>query len=153
MKKNYIVDLFINSFRIINPIIDTKINDNGMIEIIAEVGTARIQIVDSTGSISADGELIIRRLGTDSDEILVRNWNGSDVSVMLPNGRYLAILESDSIQGEIEFEMFGDEKDVIIVVDSMYGMSTSLWIFTLATIITIEIVVIYSIWKKNIKGI
>ena len=49
--------------------------------------------------------------------------------------------------------MFGDEKDVIIVVDSMYGMSTSLWIFTLATIITIEIVVIYSIWKKNIKGI
>ena len=124
-----------------------------MIEIIAEVGTARIQIVDSTGSISADGELIIRRLGTDSDEILVRNWNGSDVSVMLPNGRYLAILESDSIQGEIEFEMFGDEKDVIIVVDSMYGMSTSLWIFTLATIITIEIVVIYSIWKKNIKGI
>ena len=136
-----------------NPIIDTKINDNGMIEIVAEVGTARIQIVDSTGSISADGELIIRRLGTDSDEILVRNWNGSDVSVMLPNGRYLAILESDSIQGEIEFEMFGDEKDVIIVVDSMYGMSTSLWIFTLATIITIEIVVIYSIWKKNIKGI
>mgnify|MGYP003323379017 FL=1 len=73
------------------------------------------------------------------------------VSIMLPEGRYSAILESENIQGETEFEIFGDEKDVLIVVDSVYGMSTNIWIFALATIITIEIIIIYSIWKKNIS--
>ena len=84
---------------------------------------------------------------------MIIEWNGSDVRMILPEGRYLARLESENIQGETEFEIFTDEKEVLILVDSMYGMSTNIWIFTLSTIITIEIVIIYTIWKKNIKGI
>nr|AIF20612.1 hypothetical protein [uncultured marine thaumarchaeote KM3_90_H07] len=148
---NFNTELFINSFRVFDQIIDTRMNEDGIIEILTDIGMARIQVIDSTGSISGNGEIIIRKLDTNNDEFLVTAWNGSDVSIMLPEGRYSAILESENIQGETEFEIFGDEKDVLIVVDSVYGMSTNIWIFALATIITIEIIIIYSIWKKNIK--
>ena len=145
--------LFINSFSIFDSILDSRINEDGIIEIIANVGMARIQVIDSTGSISGNGEIVIRKLDSDTEEFLITEWNGSDVKMILPEGRYLARLESENIQGETEFEIFTDEKDVLILVDSMYGMSTNIWIFTLSTIITIEIVIIYTIWKKNIKGI
>ena len=148
---NFNTELFINSFRVFDQIIDTRMNEDGIIEILTDIGMARIQVIDSTGSISGNGEIIIRKLDTNNDEFLVTAWNGSDVSIMLPEGRYSAILESENIQGETEFEIFGDEKDVLIVVDSVYGMSTNIWIFALATIITIEIIIIYSIWKKNIS--
>ena len=148
---NFNTELFINSFRVFDQIIDTRMNQDGIIEILTDIGMARIQVIDSTGSISGNGEIIIRKLDTNNDEFLVTAWNGSDVSIMLPEGRYSAILESENIQGETEFEIFGDEKDVLIVVDSVYGMSTNIWIFALATIITIEIIIIYSIWKKNIS--
>ena len=128
-------------------------NEDGTIEIIANVGIARIQVIDSTGSISGNGEIVIRKLGSDMEEFLITEWNGSDVKIILPEGRYLARLESENIQGETEFEISMDEKEVLIIVDSMYGMSTNIWIFILSTIITIEIVIIYTIWKKNIKGI
>jgi len=131
----------------------TIVNEDGTIEIIANVGIARIQVIDSTGSISGNGEIVIRKLDSDTEEFLITEWNGSDVRMRLPEGRYLARLESENIQGETEFEIFTDEKEVLILVDSMYGMSTNIWIFTLSTIITIEIVIIYTIWKKNIKGI
>ena len=145
--------LFINSFSIFDSILDSRINEDGIIEIIANVGMARIQVIDSTGSISGNGEIVIRKLDSDTEEFLITEWNGSDVKMILPEGRYLARLESENIQGETEFEIFTDEKDVLILVDSMYGMSTNIWIFILSTIITIEIVIIYTIWKKNIKGI
>ena len=145
--------LFINSFSIFDSILDSRMNEDGIIEIIANVGMARIQIIDSTGSISGNGEIVIRKLDSDTGEFLIIEWNGSDVRTILPEGRYLARLESENIQGETEFEIFTDEKEVLILVDSMYGMSTNIWIFTLSTIITIEIVIIYTIWKKNIKGI
>ena len=145
--------LFINSFSIFDSILDSRMNEDGIIEIIANVGMARIQIIDSTGSISGNGEIVIRKLDSDTEEFLITEWNGSDVKMILPEGRYLARLESENIQGETEFEIFTDEKEVSILVDSMYGMSTNIWIFTLSTIITIEIVIIYTIWKKNIKGI
>ena len=145
--------LFINSFSIFDSILDSRINEDGIIEIIANVGIARIQVIDSTGSISGNGEIVIRKLDSDTEEFLITEWNGSDVKMILPEGRYLARLESENIQGETEFEIFTDEKDVLILVDSMYGMSTNIWIFILSTIITIEIVIIYTIWKKNIKGI
>ena len=145
--------LFINSFSIFDSILDSRMNEDGIIEIIANVGMARIQIIDSTGSISGNGEIVIRKLDSDTEEFLITEWNGSDVKMILPEGRYLARLESENIQGETEFEIFTDEKEVLILVDSMYGMSTNIWIFTLSTIITIEIVIIYTIWKKNIKGI
>ena len=148
---NFNTELFINSFRVFDQIIDTRMNQDGIIEILTDIGMARIQVIDSTGSISGNGEIIIRKLDTNNDEFLVTAWNGSDVSIMLPEGRYSAILESENIQGETEFEIFGDEKEVLIVVDSVYGMSTNIWIFALATIITIEIIIIYSIWKKNIS--
>ena len=145
--------LFINSFSIFDSILDSRINEDGIIEIIANVGMARIQVIDSTGSISGNGEIVIRKLDSDTEEFLITEWNGSDVKMILPEGRYLARLESENIQGETEFEIFTDEKEVSILVDSMYGMSTNIWIFILSTIITIEIVIIYTIWKKNIKGI
>ena len=148
---NFNTELFINSFRVFDQIIDTRMNQDGIIEILTDIGMARIQVIDSTGSISGNGEIIIRKLDTNNDEFLVTAWNGSDVNIMLPEGRYSAILESENIQGETEFEIFGDEKEVLIVVDSVYGMSTNIWIFALATIITIEIIIIYSIWKKNIS--
>ena len=148
---NFNTELFINSFRVFDQIIDTRMNEDGIIEILTDIGMARIQVIDSTGSISGNGEIIIKKLDTNNDEFLVTAWNGSDVNIMLPEGRYSAILESENIQGETEFEIFGDEKDVLIVVDSVYGMSTNIWIFALATIITIEIIIIYSIWKKNIS--
>ena len=149
---NLNTQLFVNSFRVFDQIIDTRMNEDGIIEILTDIGMARIQVIDSTGSISGNGEIIIRKLDANNDEFLIKAWNSSDVSVILPEGRYLAILESENIQGETEFEIFGDEKDVLIVVDSIYGMSTNIWIFALATIITIEIIIIYSIWKKNIKS-
>jgi len=145
--------LFINSFSTFDSILDSRMNEDGIIEIIANVGIARIQVIDSTGSISGNGEIVIRKLDSDTEEFLIIEWNGSDVRMILPEGRYLARLESENIQGETEFEIFTDEKEVLILVDSMYGMSTNIWIFTLSTIITIEIVIIYTIWKKNIKGI
>ena len=145
--------LFINSFSTFDSILDSRMNEDGIIEIIANVGIARIQVIDSTGSISGNGEIVIRKLDSDTEEFLITEWNGSDVRMILPEGRYLARLESENIQGETEFEIFTDEKEVSILVDSMYGMSTNIWIFTLSTIITIEIVIIYTIWKKNIKGI
>ena len=145
--------LFINSFSTFDSILDIRMNEDGIIEIIANVGIARIQVIDSTGSISGNGEIVIRKLDSDTEEFLITEWNGSDVKMILPEGRYLARLESENIQGETEFEIFTDEKEVSILVDSMYGMSTNIWIFTLSTIITIEIVIIYTIWKKNIKGI
>ena len=145
--------LFINSFSTFDSILDSRMNEDGIIEIIANVGIARIQVIDSTGSISGNGEIVIRKLDSDTEEFLITEWNGSDVRMILPEGRYLARLESENIQGETEFEIFTDEKEVLILVDSMYGMSTNIWIFTLSTIITIEIVIIYTIWKKNIKGI
>ena len=145
--------LFINSFSTFDSILDSRMNEDGIIEIIANVGIARIQVIDSTGSISGNGEIVIRKLDSDTEEFLITEWNGSDVKMILPEGRYLARLESENIQGETEFEIFTDEKEVLILVDSMYGMSTNIWIFTLSTIITIEIVIIYTIWKKNIKGI
>ena len=145
--------LFINSFSILDSILDSRMNEDGTIEIIANVGIARIQVIDSTGSISGNGEIVIRKLGSDMEEFLITEWNGSDVKIILPEGRYLARLESENIQGETEFEISMDEKEVLIIVDSMYGMSTNIWIFILSTIITIEIVIIYTIWKKNIKGI
>jgi len=145
--------LFINSFSTFDSILDSRMNEDGIIEIIANVGIARIQVIDSTGSISGNGEIVIRKLDSDTEEFLITEWNGSDVKMILPEGRYLARLESENIQGETEFEIFTDEKEVSILVDSMYGMSTNIWIFTLSTIITIEIVIIYTIWKKNIKGI
>ncbi|NSL76635.1 MAG: hypothetical protein HS049_03425 [Thaumarchaeota archaeon] len=145
--------LFINSFSAFDSILDSRMNEDGIIEIIANVGIARIQVIDSTGSISGNGEIVIRKLDSDTEEFLITEWNGSDVRMILPEGRYLARLESENIQGETEFEIFTDEKEVLILVDSMYGMSTNIWIFTLSTIITIEIVIIYTIWKKNIKGI
>ena len=145
--------LFINSFSIFDSILDSRMNEDGIIEIIANVGIARIQVIDSTGSISGNGEIVIRKLDSDTEEFLITEWNGSDVRMRLPEGRYLARLESENIQGETEFEIFTDEKEVLILVDSMYGMSTNIWIFILSTIITIEIVIIYTIWKKNIKGI
>ena len=145
--------LFINSFSTFDSILDSRMNEDGIIEIIANVGIARIQVIDSTGSISGNGEIVIRKLDSDTEEFLITEWNGSDVRIILPEGRYLARLESENIQGETEFEIFTDEKEVLILVDSMYGMSTNIWIFTLSTIITIEIVIIYTIWKKNIKGI
>ena len=145
--------LFINSFNTFDSILDSRMNEDGIIEIIANVGIARIQVIDSTGSISGNGEIVIRKLDSDTEEFLITEWNGSDVRMILPEGRYLARLESENIQGETEFEIFTDEKEVSILVDSMYGMSTNIWIFTLSTIITIEIVIIYTIWKKNIKGI
>ena len=145
--------LFINSFSTFDSILDSRMNEDGIIEIIANVGIARIQVIDSTGSISGNGEIVIRKLGSDMEEFLITEWNGSDVRMRLPEGRYLARLESENIQGETEFEIFTDEKEVLILVDSMYGMSTNIWIFILSTIITIEIVIIYTIWKKNIKGI
>jgi len=145
--------LFINSFSTFDSILDSRMNEDGIIEIIANVGIARIQVIDSTGSISGNGEIVIRKLDSDTEEFLITEWNGSDVRIILPEGRYLARLESENIQGETEFEIFTDEKEVSILVDSMYGMSTNIWIFTLSTIITIEIVIIYTIWKKNIKGI
>jgi len=145
--------LFINSFSAFDSILDSRMNEDGIIEIIANVGIARIQVIDSTGSISGNGEIVIRKLDSDTEEFLITEWNGSDVRMRLPEGRYLARLESENIQGETEFEIFTDEKEVLILVDSMYGMSTNIWIFTLSTIITIEIVIIYTIWKKNIKGI
>ena len=120
---NFNTELFINSFRVFDQIIDTRMNEDGIIEILTDIGMARIQVIDSTGSISGNGEIIIRKLDTNNDEFLVTAWNGSDVSIMLPEGRYSAILESENIQGETEFEIFGDEKDVLIVVDSVYGMS------------------------------
>ena len=145
--------LFINSFSTFDSILDSRMNEDGIIEIIANVGIARIQVIDSTGSISGNGEIVIRKLDSDTEEFLITEWNGSDVRMRLPEGRYLARLESENIQGETEFEIFTDEKEVLILVDSMYGMSTNIWIFILSTIITIEIVIIYTIWKKNIKGI
>ena len=145
--------LFINSFSTFDSILDSRMNEDGIIEIIANVGIARIQVIDSTGSISGNGEIVIRKLDSDTEEFLITEWNGSDVRMRLPEGRYLARLESENIQGETEFEIFTDEKEVSILVDSMYGMSTNIWIFILSTIITIEIVIIYTIWKKNIKGI
>ena len=145
--------LFINSFSIFDSILDSRMNEDGVIEIIANVGIAKIQIIDSTGSISGNGEIVIRKLDSDTGEFLITEWNGDDVRMILPEGRYLARLESENIQGEAEFEIFTDEKEVLILVDSMYGMSTNIWIFILSTIITIEIVIIYTIWKKNIKGI
>ena len=145
--------LFINSFSTFDSILDSRMNEDGIIEIIANVGIARIQVIDSTGSISGNGEIVIRKLDSDTEEFLITEWNGSDVRMILPEGRYLARLESENIQGETEFEIFTDEKEVLILVDSMYGMSTNIWIFILSTIITIEIVIIYTIWKKNIKGI
>ena len=145
--------LFINSFSTFDSILDSRMNEDGIIEIIANVGIARIQVIDSTGSISGNGEIVIRKVDSDTEEFLITEWNGSDVRMILPEGRYLARLESENIQGETEFEIFTDEKEVLILVDSMYGMSTNIWIFTLSTIITIEIVIIYTIWKKNIKGI
>ena len=145
--------LFINSFSAFDSILDSRMNEDGIIEIIANVGIARIQVIDSTGSISGNGEIVIRKLDSDMEEFLITEWNGSDVRMILPEGRYLARLESENIQGETEFEIFTDEKEVLILVDSMYGMSTNIWIFILSTIITIEIVIIYTIWKKNIKGI
>ena len=145
--------LFINSFSTFDSILDSRMNEDGIIEIIANVGMARIQVIDSTGSISGNGEIVIRKLDSDTEEFLITEWNGSDVRMRLPEGRYLARLESENIQGETEFEIFTDEKEVLILVDSMYGMSTNIWIFILSTIITIEIVIIYTIWKKNIKGI
>ena len=145
--------LFINSFSILDSILDSRMNEDGTIEIIANVGIARIQVIDSTGSISGNGEIVIRKLGSDMEEFLITEWNGSDVKIILPEGRYLARLESENIQGETEFEISMDDKEVLIIVDSMYGMSTNIWIFILSTIITIEIVIIYTIWKKNIKGI
>ena len=145
--------LFINSFSAFDSILDSRMNEDGIIEIIANVGIARIQVIDSTGSISGNGEIVIRKLDSDTEEFLITEWNGSDVRMRLPEGRYLARLESENIQGETEFEIFTDEKEVLILVDSMYGMSTNIWIFILSTIITIEIVIIYTIWKKNIKGI
>ena len=145
--------LFINSFSTFDSILGSRMNEDGIIEIIANVGIARIQVIDSTGSISGNGEIVIRKLDLDTEEFLITEWNGSDVRMILPEGRYLARLESENIQGETEFEIFTDEKEVSILVDSMYGMSTNIWIFTLSTIITIEIVIIYTIWKKNIKGI
>ena len=84
-------------------------NEDGIIEILTDIGMARIQVIDSTGSISGNGEIIIRKLDTNNDEFLVTAWNGSDVNIMLPEGRYSAILESENIQGETEFEIFGDE--------------------------------------------
>tara|TARA_B100000029_G_scaffold121071_4_gene114456 strand:- start:1122 stop:2816 length:1695 start_codon:yes stop_codon:yes gene_type:complete len=149
---NLNTELFINSFRVFDQIIDTRMNENGIIEILTDIGMARIQVIDSTGSISGNGEIVIRKLNTNNDEFLTTLWNGSDISVILPEGRYLAILESDNIQGETEFEIAGNEKEVLIVVDSIYGMSANMWIFVLTTIITIEIIIIYSIWKKNIKS-
>ena len=145
--------LFINSFSTFDSILDSRMNEDGIIEIIANVGIARIQVIDSTGSISGNGEIVIRKLDSDTEEFLITEWNGSDVKIILPEGRYLAKLESENIQGETEFEISMDEKEVLIIVDSMYGMSTNIWIFILSTIITIEIVIIYTIWKKNIKGI
>ncbi|MBH58858.1 MAG: hypothetical protein CMO19_00355 [Thaumarchaeota archaeon] len=149
---NLNTELFINSFRVFDQIIDTRMNEDGIIEILTDIGMARIQVIDSTGSISGNGEIVIRKLNTNNDEFLTTLWNGSDISVILPEGRYLAILESDNIQGETEFEIAGNEKEVLIVVDSIYGMSANMWIFVLTTIITIEIIIIYSIWKKNIKS-
>ena len=137
--------LFINSFSTFDSILDSRMNEDGIIEIIANVGIARIQVIDSTGSISGNGEIVIRKLDSDTEEFLITEWNGSDVRMILPEGRYLARLESENIQGETEFEIFTDEKEVSILVDSMYGMSTNIWIFTLSTIITIEIVIIYTI--------
>ena len=109
--------LFINSFSTFDSILDSRMNEDGIIEIIANVGIARIQVIDSTGSISGNGEIVIRKLDSDTEEFLITEWNGSDVRMILPEGRYLARLESENIQGETEFEIFTDEKEVSILVD------------------------------------
>lgn len=146
--------LVINSFQMnkqdINPS-RIKLEEGATINILANIGIANIQLIDSIGSLSGNGELTIQRLDVNKDEIFIIEWNGENVEILLPKGKYSAKLEIDGRQGETEFEIDREKKDVIIFIDSLFGVSTGILMFILMTIITVEIGIIYSVWKRNLR--
>ena len=146
--------LYINSFQVNN--VDFmpssfSLNDNSIVNIVANTGLVNIQIIDSAGSLSGKGNITINKLDSINSEEFITEWSGSSIDIVLPRGEYSAIFTLGDVGGETNFKVNGEKTDVIIVIDSIFGFSTEILIFILMTVITAELGIAYIVWKKALN--
>tara|TARA_B100001245_G_C22552760_1_gene276455 strand:- start:114 stop:518 length:405 start_codon:yes stop_codon:yes gene_type:complete len=128
-----------------------SLNDNSIVNIVANTGLVNIQIIDSAGSLSGKGNITINKLDSINSEEFITEWSGSSINILLPRGEYSAIFTLGDVGGETNFKVNGEKTDVIIVIDSIFGFSTEILIFILMTVITAELGIAYIVWKKALN--